>query len=124
MSVPMYRALDTCKAQDIADCINAKAQRDPEAQFAIYVNQSRKVNLVSADWPELEERVAKRPFSLVGFYGAGISREELEEDFETAMFVFEANMEYRRMLHRCSRPKKRLEFLTGQEVMPGFMKIV
>ena len=98
--VRMYRAVDVSETEAIAAYINDRVKQHPGIEVAIFLTQKRTFNLVRPDWPELKEKVRKRPFSFVGVYGAGITAEELTEDFETAIERYDSHMEYRKMLSR------------------------
>lgn len=98
-AIKLYQSFDPELAEEAALKINKDGHNEVE-EVAIFINQSRRLVMASAVSPKYNKKVESRPFSLVGFYGKGISPEELEEDFAEAMRVFEENMRVRNLNSR------------------------
>ena len=103
----LYKSLEFSDRKKIVEYINEKEEMDPGIRIAVFLVQSRKLLIIPEHNGQTQERISKRPFSLVGVYGSGVTEDMLDEDMVFTIKVYDAHMEMRRLLarsgkrHRC-----------------------
>lgn len=96
----LYKGHKLSVVSEFVSYINERGKREPEVKVAAFVNQMRKVIFLPTNSPQTKERISKRPFSLIGIYGVGVSRDMVEDDIHVTIEKYNAHMELRKMLSR------------------------
>ncbi len=76
----------------ICDHINVNSQLFPTRKYGLIINQNRNLNLESIGNKKFEYRIKQRPFCLVGVYSHPITPEEIQEDYDVCIELFENEM--------------------------------
>ncbi len=76
----------------ICDYINRNSETAPEKSYGIVVNHHRKINLFSSNNANFVHKIKKRPFSMVGIYSFLVLTQQIKEDYEATLEVYEREM--------------------------------